>query len=174
MSGIGSQGPLASLALAVRFSLREMRGGLSGFLIFIACIALGVGAIGGVNSVARTIAEGVSDQGQVLLGGDVRFELNQRQAGPEEQAFLDGLGTVSNSALMRSMARLADGSDQMLVELKAVDDAYPLYGALDVEPAECGHYAPGAHRGRAAGLWRAARALFVDRNAQGHGVVGVF
>jgi putative ABC transport system permease protein len=33
------------------------------------------------------------------------------------------------------MARLADGSDQALVEVKAVDDAYPLYGALEVEPA---------------------------------------
>ncbi len=36
---------------------------------------------------------------------------------------------------MRSMARLADGSDQALVEAKAVDEAYPLYGALETEPA---------------------------------------
>ena len=42
------------LSLALRFSLREMRGGLSGFFIFIACIAIGVAAIGGVNSVARS------------------------------------------------------------------------------------------------------------------------
>ena len=36
---------------------------------------------------------------------------------------------------MRSMARLEDGSDQALVEAKAVDAAYPLYGALVTEPA---------------------------------------
>ena len=36
---------------------------------------------------------------------------------------------------MRSMARLPDGSDQALVEVKAVDGAYPLYGALVTEPA---------------------------------------
>ena len=36
---------------------------------------------------------------------------------------------------MRSMARLADGSDQALVELKAVDGAYPLYGAVETSPA---------------------------------------
>ena len=36
---------------------------------------------------------------------------------------------------MRSMARLEDGSDQALVEVKAVDGAYPLYGALVTEPA---------------------------------------
>ncbi|THF57123.1 ABC transporter permease [Ollibium composti] len=127
--------PFRAFRLAVRFALREMRGGLSGFFVFLACIALGVAAIGGVNSVARSIAAGVADQGQVLLGGDMRFELNQREATPQERAFLSGLGQVSESAGMRSMARLPDGSDQALVELKAVDGAYPLFGALETEPA---------------------------------------
>jgi putative ABC transport system permease protein len=125
----------AGLALAFRFALREMRGGLSGFFVFVACIALGVAAIAGVNSVARSIAEGVADQGQVLLGGDIRFELNQREATAAERAFLLGLGELSESAGMRSMARRQDGMDQALVELKAVDDAYPLYGTLETEPA---------------------------------------
>lgn len=124
-----------TLQLAVRFSLREMRGGLSGFLIFLTCIALGVAAIGGVNSVARSITAGVANEGQVLLGGDIRFELNQRETSQEELAFLEGLGTLAISANMRSMARLEDGSDQALVEVKAVDDAYPLFGALVTEPA---------------------------------------
>ncbi|MER9495805.1 ABC transporter permease [Mesorhizobium sp. M0006] len=123
-----------TLKLAFRFSLREMRGGLSGFMIFLACIALGVAAIGGVNSVAQAITAGVADQGQTLLGGDLRFQLNQRDATPAESTFLDRLGTVSHSANMRSMARLEDGSDQALVEAKAVDDAYPLYGAIETAP----------------------------------------
>lgn len=127
--------PSASLVLALRFALREMRGGLSGFAVFLACIALGVAAIGGVNSVARSILDGVAGQGQVILGGDIRFQLNQREASGAERAFLDGLGAVSESAVMRSMARLPDGSDQALVEAKAVDAAYPLYGALETEPA---------------------------------------
>lgn len=124
-----------SLSLAARFALREMRGGLSGFMIFIACIALGVGAIGGVASVARAIDSGVANQGQTLLGADLRFELNQREADPSELAFLQGLGGVAVSAGMRSMARLPDGSDQALVEAKAVDAEYPLYGELVTEPA---------------------------------------
>ena len=106
--------PARTLALAIRFSLREMRGGLSGFLIFLACIALGVAAIGGVNSVARSISDGVATQGQTLLGGDIRFQLNQREASPAERAFLDGLGTVSESSSMRSMAATSD------------DDAMPI------------------------------------------------
>ena len=123
------------LRLALRFALREMRGGLSGFLIFLTCIALGVAAIGGVGSVARAISSGVAAEGQALLGGDIRFELNQREATPPEFAFLDSLGTLAVSAGMRSMARLEDGSDQALVEAKAVDGAYPLFGSLATEPA---------------------------------------
>ncbi|MBX3579246.1 MAG: ABC transporter permease [Rhizobiaceae bacterium] len=122
-------------ALALRFALREMRGGLSGFLVFITCIALGVGAIGGVNSVARAISAGVAEQGQVLLGGDIRFELNQREATDRERAFFAELGEVAVSANMRSMVRREDGSDQALAEVKAVDAAYPLYGTLETEPA---------------------------------------
>ncbi|MDH6231415.1 putative ABC transport system permease protein [Mesorhizobium soli] len=124
-----------TLKLAVRFSLREMRGGLRGFLIFLTCITLGVAAIGGVNSVARSITTGVANQGQVLLGGDVRFQLNQREANPDELAFLKSLGTLSESSNMRSMVRLEDGSDQSLAEVKAVDAAYPLFGGLVTEPA---------------------------------------
>ncbi|HHZ07454.1 MAG TPA: ABC transporter permease [Rhizobiales bacterium] len=126
---------LRTLRLAVRFSLREMRGGLSGFSIFLVCIALGVAAIGGVTSVARAINAGVSSQGQSLLGGDIRFELNQREANAAERAFLEGLGPVAVSASMRSMARLENGADQALVEVKAVDGAYPLFGSLDVAPS---------------------------------------
>lgn len=125
----------ATLILPVRFALREMRGGLSGFLIFLACIALGVGAIGGVNSVARAITSGLESEGQALLGGDLRFELVQREASEAERDYLSSLGQLAVSAGMRSMARLPDGSDQALVEVKAVDSAYPLYGELVTDPA---------------------------------------
>ncbi|HEV7255046.1 MAG TPA: ABC transporter permease [Mesorhizobium sp.] len=113
-----------------------MRAGLRGFGIFIACIALGVGAIGGVNSVARAINGGVAEQGQTLLGGDIRFELVHREATPVEFAYFQSLGTVARNANMRSMALREDGTNQTLVQVKAVDPAlYPLYGELGSVPA---------------------------------------
>lgn len=127
-------GFVETLTLAWRFSLREMRAGLSGFMIFVACIALGVAAIGGVNSVARSITDGVAAQGRIILGGDMRFSLPQRPASDAERAFLEGFGTVGRATGIRSMARLPDGSDQSLVEIKAVDGQYPLYGELITEP----------------------------------------
>ncbi|WP_176036392.1 ABC transporter permease [Brucella tritici] len=125
-----------SFSLALRFALREMRGGLSGFYIFLACIALGVAAIGGVNSVARSVSTGIASEGQSILGGDVSFALNQREATVEERAFIEKQGRMAESATMRSMARMPDGSDQSLVEVKAVDAAYPLYGQLKVAPEQ--------------------------------------
>ncbi|ENR94470.1 hypothetical protein B973_01882 [Brucella abortus 80/28] len=125
-----------SFSLALRFALREMRGGLSGFYIFLACIALGVAAIGGVNSVARSVSSGITAQGQSILGGDISFALNQREVTPAERAFIEKQGKMAASATMRSMARMPDGSDQSLVEVKAVDDAYPLYGTLKVSPQQ--------------------------------------
>ncbi|WP_078708934.1 ABC transporter permease [Consotaella salsifontis] len=112
-----------------------MRGGLRGFVIFLACIALGVGAIGAVNSVSTMMNQGIEREGRAILGGDLRFALEQRQASAEELAFLKSLGAVSETIEMRSMARLPDGSDQSLSEVKAVDDAYPLYGSMETKPA---------------------------------------
>jgi putative ABC transport system permease protein len=122
------------LSVAFRIALRELRGGLKGFYIFLACIALGTGAIAAVNSVSTAITDAISSEGRTLLAGDVRFELDNREATPDELAFMQRYGAVSVTTNLRSMARLADGSDQSLVEIKAVDQAYPLYGKLVAEP----------------------------------------
>ncbi|MFA7415113.1 MAG: ABC transporter permease [Rhizobium sp.] len=128
-------GFVRKLSVAFRIAMRELRGGFRGFYIFLACIALGTGAIAAINSVSTSITQSIASQGQTLLAGDARFELNNREASPEEKRFLENLGTVSVSTVLRSMARLPDGSDQSLVEIKAVDGAYPLYGTFEAEPA---------------------------------------
>jgi putative ABC transport system permease protein len=120
-------------SLALRYALRELRGGLRGFYVFIACIALGVMAIAGVGSVAASLGEGLAREGRTLLGGDVAFSLIQREAKPNEVAFLRTRGEVSVAATLRAMARTGDGR-LALVELKAVDGVYPMLGALTLDP----------------------------------------
>ncbi|MEH2564913.1 ABC transporter permease [Bradyrhizobium sp. AZCC 2289] len=120
-------------SLALRYALRELRGGLRGFYVFIACIALGVMAIAGVGSVAASLSEGLAREGRTLLGGDVAFSLIQREAKPDEIAFLRSRGDVSVAATLRVMARSADGR-LALVELKAVDGNYPMLGELTLDP----------------------------------------
>jgi putative ABC transport system permease protein len=120
-------------ALSLRYALRELRGGLRGFYVFIACIALGVMAIAGVGSVAASLSDGLAREGRNLLGGDVSFVLFQREANPAEVAFLRSRGQVSAAATLRGMARAADGR-LALVEMKAVDSNYPMLGQVSLDP----------------------------------------
>jgi putative ABC transport system permease protein len=117
----------------LRFALLELRGGLRGFRIFVACIALGVMAIAGVGSFARSLTNGIDREGQVILGGDLSFLLIHREADAVERRFLESRGQVSSGANMRAMAATA-GGDRVLVELKAVDSLYPIYGKITLDP----------------------------------------
>src|SRR5436309_15874668 len=126
--------PNVSRGVTWSFARRELRGGLRGFAVFIACIALGVAAIAGVGSFARSLGDGLAREGRVILGGDVSFSLIAREASASERKFLEENGQVSVAATMRAMARAADGQTA-LVEIKAVDSAYPLFGTVVLEPA---------------------------------------
>ena len=124
------------LPLAFRLAIRDLRGGLAGFAIFLICIALGTGAIGTINSLSGAIQDAIARQGKELLGGDVEAVLIHRQADAAERAYLESLGEVGEVATMRAIARKSDGSAQALVDLKAIDRAYPLYGAVTFEKGE--------------------------------------
>ncbi|MGE0562907.1 MAG: ABC transporter permease [Pseudolabrys sp.] len=126
--------PPPRFGLAARFALRELRGGLRGFYVFVACIALGVTAIAGVGSLAGSLADGLAREGRVILGGDVDFTLIHREVDNAERTFLNRQGTLSESANMRAMARTGDGR-ATLVEVKAVDGAYPLFRSVVLQPA---------------------------------------
>ena len=78
-----------SLAIAARFAARELRGGLRGFWVFLACLSLGVAAIAAVGSVRAAIEAGLEREGATLLGGDVEMEFTYRFATPEERAWME-------------------------------------------------------------------------------------
>lgn len=115
---------IASLALS------ELARSWRGFGILIACIALGVAVIAGVGALSDGLRSSFERQGEVLLGGDVTMSRPHRRATSEERAWMDARGRVSETATLRSMMRRLDGDDQALVEVKAVDNAYPLVGAV--------------------------------------------
>src|SRR5690606_11196991 len=122
-----------NLPLLFRFAWRDLRSGLQGFWIFLTCLALGTAAIAMIGSLSAAIERGIEEQGQPLLGGDVEFSLVHRQATPEELAFVASKGDVSRIATLRAMA--VAGEATTLIEAKAVDDLYPLYGTLQITDA---------------------------------------
>jgi putative ABC transport system permease protein len=126
---------MPDLALAWRLARRELRGGFKGFRIFLACLAIGVAAIAAVGSVSSALIAGLHADARTILGGDVEFRVAQRTLPPEVTSWLAARGAVSEVREMRGMARRPDGEKRTLIELKAVDAAYPLYGAVASEPA---------------------------------------
>ena len=121
--------------LGLKLALRELRGGLSGLRLLGICLILGVAALAGVGSLSRAITTGLSDRGQLILGGDVEARLTQRAATAAERAGLARYGAVSEVVRLRAMTGPAGSDRRVLAELKAVDARWPLYGAFRIDGA---------------------------------------
>lgn len=119
--------------IALRLARRELRTGLKGFRIFLACLALGVAAIAAVGSVSSAMMAGLEGDARGILGGDVALRMVHQPATPEALSYLEESGEVSTIVSMRAMARAEAGEASSLVELKAVDGLYPLVGELELD-----------------------------------------
>ncbi|MCI0753961.1 ABC transporter permease [Teichococcus vastitatis] len=142
MSGVASAAPPAgreggwgqTVALGLRFARRELRGGIKGLRIVLACLALGVAAIAAVGTLRAATEAGLSADGARILGGDLSVRVSYRPMPQTARDWITGHGArLSEVVEMRAMAVAASG-DRTLVELKAVDNAYPLYGELLLDP----------------------------------------
>jgi putative ABC transport system permease protein len=127
---------------AFAIARRELRGGLRGFRVFLACLALGVAAIAAVGSVRVSIEAGLTREGATLLGGDGEMTFTYRFAEPAERAWMAATATaVSEVVDFRSMATVERaggaeevGAERALTQVKGVDGAYPLKGAVALDP----------------------------------------
>jgi putative ABC transport system permease protein len=120
--------------LPFKLARRELRAGARGFRILIACLALGVGTIASVQSLSRDVLGGIEAQGRTLLGGDLAIRMMYHGVTDDQRGVLTGYGAVSESADLRGMARTEDAQKSTLVEVKAVDDAYPMVGQVQLAP----------------------------------------
>ncbi|PSL20138.1 ABC transporter permease [Shimia abyssi] len=127
-----------SLAHAARLARREIRGGLRGFAVFLACLALGVATIAAIGSVRAAIEAGLSAEGAALLGGDAEMSFTYRRANDDERAWMARNATTASEIIdFRSMVVVPRGDDaeRALTQIKAVDSAYPLVGSVTLAPA---------------------------------------
>ena len=123
-------------SVAFRFAARELRHGvrgLRGFGVFLGCLALGVAAIAGVQSTASSIVTGLRADGREILGGDLALRAVYRDLAPDHRALIERTAAATTHFVeMRTMARLPDDAETgVLVELKAVDGRYPLFGRVE-------------------------------------------
>lgn len=122
------------MPLSLRFALRELRSGVAGFRIFLACLALGVAAIAAAGSTAEAFRKGLAVEAREILGGDLRVSVDRRRFTPAEHRRFDAMGATAWSAASSAMAEAASG-ERRLVELRGVSDAYPLAGKVELRGA---------------------------------------
>lgn len=121
------------IPLSITYARRELRSGLKGFRILMACLALGVAAIAASGSLKSAFHTALKEDSRTLLGGDLDLRQSYRPVEPEQRQMLDSLGRVAAGMDMRAMAH--GNQSRRLVELKGVDAAvYPLAGTLALEP----------------------------------------
>ncbi|MBI1214694.1 MAG: hypothetical protein GC185_02620 [Alphaproteobacteria bacterium] len=133
---VSQNSPQNSFRLALSYARREMRAGLSGFYVFLACLVLGVGAIATIQSLSAGLTDSLRRDGRSVLGGDIAlYSIYKPQAPPVAQ-YLKTLGRTARVLNMVAMARAEKGpkggADATLSELKAVDENYPLYGTYSL------------------------------------------
>jgi putative ABC transport system permease protein len=119
------------IPLSLRFAVRELRAGVRGFRIFLACLALGVAAIAAAGSTAAAFRAGLAAQAAEILGGDIAVDMPLREFSAKEHAAFAALGRVSYAAASRAMAEAPSGA-RRLVELRGVSESYPLVGQVSL------------------------------------------
>jgi len=120
--------------LAFRFAWRELRSGIAGFRIFLACLALGVAAIAASGSTAEAFRQGLASQAREILGGDLVVSIDQRRFTAEERGWLGALGPHAYSVRANGMAETASGA-RRLVDMRGVGPGYPLVGSVELTGA---------------------------------------
>src|SRR6185437_17122619 len=91
------------IPLSLRFAVRELRAGVRGFRIFLACLALGVAAIAAASSTAEAFRRGLAEEARTILGGDLAVSAD-RAFTPAERAAFERTGRATYAVATRAMA----------------------------------------------------------------------
>ncbi|APL96494.1 FtsX-like permease family protein [Sphingobium indicum] len=126
-----------------RIARRDLHRGFRGLRLLFICLFLGVATLATIGGLTAAITGEIASKGQVLLGGDVEVAMSQREAGAAEKAAFRREGALSETIRLRAMAQrvgqgAGNGPSAVLTELKGVDGAYPLYGALVLKGGRAG------------------------------------
>ncbi|UAK25071.1 ABC transporter permease [Sphingomonas nostoxanthinifaciens] len=132
------------MSVAWRLALRDLRRGGRGLLLLALCLFLGTGGLAGIGSLSASLIAALDAQGRTMLGGDLDLQVSQRRALVDETAAFAAAGRLSETLSMRAMAQAADRPDvpPVLIELRGVDDRWPLVGRFRLAP---GARAPRPH-----------------------------
>ena len=135
------------MKFVVTFAWQDLRGSGATLWLLCACVALGVTLVAATGALYEHVSHTLLADTRALLGGDL--EVSARSPLPEPAlAWMRARGRVSLLHELRTM--LGTPNEQFtMVELQSVDQHYPLYGELKLDPERT----LGAVTGKRDALW---------------------
>lgn len=121
---------------SLRLLRRELRHGIRGFGVFLSCLFLGVFAIAAIGNFTQAAHSGLLRDAAALLGGDLEIRQVHRPLNDDQKQFLTASAIISETSELRTMANSLESGKRTLVELKAVDSKYPLYGQVKLDSGQ--------------------------------------
>lgn len=119
---------------AWRLAIRDLRAGKRGLWLLLVSMFLGTAALAGIGSLSASILSALDSQSRTMLGGDLEMRVSQRRPTVQEAAAFAAYGRTSETVSTNSMARSPTRGASALVNLRAVDDAWPLVGHFGLQP----------------------------------------
>ena len=124
------------MSFILRMSLREFRASWRRLLFFFLCVAIGVGAIVALRSVIQSLRQGLTREARTMIASDVIVQTNRAWTA-EVRAKIDAILAEApilaqtESIETATMVRAEQGvAVARMVELRAVEAAFPFYGTL--------------------------------------------
>ncbi|HLG57093.1 MAG TPA: FtsX-like permease family protein [Vicinamibacterales bacterium] len=132
------------MTFVVRMALREIRASWRRLLFFFVCIAVGVASIVAIRSVIQSVREGLTREARAMTGADVVVRSNRPlgekiRAAVAREHSTGRVGLVSEAIEIATMVRPANALTTRMVELRAVQEAFPLYGTMTLREGPYSH-----------------------------------
>ena len=119
-----------------KMAWRDSRKSRGKLLLFIASISLGIAAMVGITSFRENLLKEIDGQAQELVGSDVRITGGRDLPDSLLQSFKEMTGDYSRENFFASMVMFTESKGTRLVQVRALEGAYPYYGSIETEPAE--------------------------------------
>jgi putative ABC transport system permease protein len=137
------------MSFVLRMTARELRASWRRLVFFFVCVAIGVASIVAIRAVVQNVRAGLTRETRALMGADVVVVGNQPfspkvLAALERERTSGRITLVSELVETPTMVRAAAAGNASpakarMVELRAVQDAFPLYGTLSLRNATYSH-----------------------------------
>ncbi|MET0166854.1 MAG: FtsX-like permease family protein [Vicinamibacterales bacterium] len=132
------------MSFVIRMALREIRASWQRLLFFFVCIAVGVASIVAIRSVIQSVRQGLTREARAMTGADVVVRSDRPlgdaiRAAVERERTSGRVSIVSEAVELVTMVRPTAVPTTRMVELRAVESTFPLYGTMTLQGKAYSH-----------------------------------